>query len=358
MKIGLVIYGNLDILSGGYLYDKKLVAYLRQHGHEVTMFAQPVAGYMGRLSHNLAWRWADQIVAYQPDVLLQDELNHPSLFLLNWYLKKRLSAPIISIVHHLYTTELKSGWRKFIPQWVERQYLQTVDGFIFNSHATQQTVEQLISQSVRAVVALPGKDNHQVEIDTAFIQRRCRQTRPLQILFVGNVIPRKGVDILVNGLALLPQAQWDLAVIGDTQANSAYVQHLKSQIQALNVTESIQFLGKISSAELRQMIVMSDVLAVPSHYEGFGIVYVEALGAGLPVIAGKNGGGSEIIQHGENGYLVSPTIEEINGHVARLINQPSELKRMSLNAHTSYARFPTWGESMAEIEAFLVAQML
>jgi len=358
MKIGLIIYGNLDILSGGYLYDKKLVAYLQQQGHEVKLFAQPVTGYWGRLSHNLALSWANQIVAYNPDILLQDELNHPSLFLLNRYLKKRLPCPIITIVHLLYGDNPQAGCRGVIPQSIEKQYLQTVDGFIFNSKITQQMVETLLGPVSTSIIAWPGKDNLTYEIDSAMIKNRCHQDRPLQLLFVGNLIPRKGLDLLINGLANLPQERWHLTIIGDTEVDPVYVEQLKDRIKRGRLTQAIQFLGKIRiPSKLSTLMVTHDVLAVPSYYEGFGIVYVEALGAGLPVIAGQNGGGSEIIKHNEHGYLVSPTVAEITEHIAQLMAHQQELTRLSLNAYKHYADFPTWDESLAKIEAFLMAQL-
>src|ERR1035437_6967319 len=100
MKVGLVIYGSLDTLSGGYLYDRKLVEYLRSQGDTVEIISQPWQNYTGRLGHNFQLQWQQKINSLDVDVLIQDEFNHPSLFLVNGTIRPRISFPIVAIVHH------------------------------------------------------------------------------------------------------------------------------------------------------------------------------------------------------------------------------------------------------------------
>jgi len=83
MKISLVIYGSLDTLNGGYLYDRKLVNYLKNSGDSVEIFSLPSRAYAPCLGDNLGRNLLRRLVHAKPDILLQDELNHPSLFLLN-----------------------------------------------------------------------------------------------------------------------------------------------------------------------------------------------------------------------------------------------------------------------------------
>ncbi|MCG3212334.1 MAG: D-inositol-3-phosphate glycosyltransferase [Anaerolineae bacterium] len=357
-KIGLIIYGNLNILSGGYLYDKKLVEHLRAHRLEVRVFSQPPAGYWGRFKANFDRRLCRQILDFAPDLLLQDELNHPSLFLLNRRLRRQLSAPIVSIVHHLYSSEPHRAWPRIFYRWVERQYLLTVDGFVFNSRATRQAVEQLAGRTPAATVAYPGKDNLTFTIDEAFIRRRCRREQPLQLVFVGNIIPRKSLHTLLEGLALLPPAGWQLTVVGDTQVDPAYFARIGRQVAALRLQNNVRFAGKLPADQLVATLQNSDLLAVPSAFEGFGIVYVEAFGAGLPVIAGRLGGSGEIVSHGETGYLVSPDKNEIAAAVGRFIHNRPLLTEMSLAAWRRYAEFPTWEQSMAGVFEYFSGQYL
>src|SRR5687767_12125907 len=80
MRIGLVIYGSLDTLSGGYLYDRKLVEYLRSQEDSVEIISLPWRNYAAHLIDNFSFRLPD---SQRFDILIQDELNHASLILAN-----------------------------------------------------------------------------------------------------------------------------------------------------------------------------------------------------------------------------------------------------------------------------------
>ena len=72
MKIGLLIYGSLDTVSGGYLYDRKLVEYLRAQGDTVEIISLPWRNYAAHLMDNFRFRLPPGL-----DLLIEDELNHP-----------------------------------------------------------------------------------------------------------------------------------------------------------------------------------------------------------------------------------------------------------------------------------------
>ena len=143
MRIGLVIYGSLDTVSGGYLYDRKLVAHLRRQGDAVEIISQTPAGYVRHLGQNFSAELRRRLQSASYDVLLQDELNHPSLFLLNRQLKRHVGYPLVSIVHHLRVSEQHNTLLSPFYRYVERLYLHTIDGFIFNSPTTLDAVREL-----------------------------------------------------------------------------------------------------------------------------------------------------------------------------------------------------------------------
>src|SRR3989304_4240199 len=150
MRIGLVIYGALDILSGGYLYDRKLVEYLRAQGDTVEIISLPWRNYASHLTDNFSFKSPANL-----DILIQDELNHPSLIAANCW---KHPYPIISLVHHLRCSELRPKWQNDLYRVVEKKYLQSVDGFIFNSQTTKRVVNSLIGNSKPEVVAYPPTD--------------------------------------------------------------------------------------------------------------------------------------------------------------------------------------------------------
>lgn len=93
MRVGLIIYGSINTTSGGYIYDYKLVEYLQSKGMEVRIFSQKKTK-LGILGNNFSRKMANEILEFSPDVLLQDEMNFSSLFLLNKKLKKWEPFPL------------------------------------------------------------------------------------------------------------------------------------------------------------------------------------------------------------------------------------------------------------------------
>ena len=109
MRVGLVIYGDLEFPSGGFLYDRMLVHALRRAGDMVDVISLPWESYGRCLAHNFSRAVRARLRRWQGDLLLQDELVHPSLFLLNRNLGRAPGFPIVSIVHHLRTSEKPLG---------------------------------------------------------------------------------------------------------------------------------------------------------------------------------------------------------------------------------------------------------
>jgi glycosyltransferase involved in cell wall biosynthesis len=338
MKIGLVIYGSLATLSGGYLYDRQLVNHLRSCGDEVQIISFPWRNYLTHLTQNLQTP-SFNLLSF--DLLLQDELNHPSLFYLNRSFKGRV--PIISIVHHLRISEAHPAWLKIFYCQIERAYLNSVDGFIFNSLTTKREVESL-TRPRKSVVASPGGDRFNSSITLEQINTRATQS-PFKILFVGNLIPRKGLHTLVEALHQV-EGEWELTIVGKA-VDTAYV-------NSLQLTPRMKLLGALSDVELAQQFSQTHLLVVPAQYEGFGIVYLEAMSFGVPVIATHNGAAREIVTHDENGFLIhygeAATLAQ---HLRALIVDRVRLVALSAQALARYQRHPTWTESMAHARKFL-----
>lgn len=351
MRIGLVIYGSLDIVSGGYLYDRRLVDVLRDHGDQVEIISLPWRSYPRHLTDNwssaLARRMLDGF-----DILLQDELNHPSLAWLNG----RIGAnrpPIVSLVHHLRSSEVHPLWLMPLYRVVERRYLRSVDAFIYNSHTTRREVETLLGHSRPHVVAYPAGDRLMMP---GLVSEPGRVTgnHPLRLIFTGNLIPRKGLHVLLAALARV-RCEWRLDIIGDPAIASRYVHRVRRIAQRSNLDERIIWHGKVSDAQLATHLAAADVLAVPSQYEGFGIVYLEGMGYGLPVLATTAGAAPELIADGINGFLVAPgDTNALAERIALLAGDPTVLARMSQAALARYAVHPTWAETMAAAREFLV----
>jgi glycosyltransferase involved in cell wall biosynthesis len=353
LKAGLVIYGSLDTITGGYLYDRKFVEGMRSKGHSIEVFSQTWRSYPARLLDNFSAKMPRAIEDARLDLLLEDELNHPSLFHMNRRLRKRMSVPVVSVVHHLRCSEMRIEWQNSLYRYVEQDYLSTVDGFVFNSLTTKASVESLIGTDKPCVVAYPGKDNVQPEITPEMVAARALEPGPLRILFVGSLIPRKELHTLLAALSRLPKESWRLDVVGSSEHDIAYAQKIFNLIADLRLQDNVTLFGSLTSAELAGRYGANQVLAVPSSYEGFGIVYLEGMGFGLPALASRTGAAGEIVTQGRDGFLVNPgDAGAIAAHLEELFRTRDKLAKMSLAALDRYAAHPTWSESAASITKF------
>jgi len=358
MHIGLIIYDSLNRLSGGYLYDRKLVTYLRERGDSVEIISLPWRNYIRHLNDNFSFNLRHHLTSLQADVLLQDELNHPSFFILNRRVRKQIDYPIISIVHLLRSKEGHSTWQNYFYRRVERLYLSGVDGFIFNSVTTRQAVERLLMDAkVRmrpSLVAYPGGNRFHPEISVAEIMRRA-QSDSFQLLFLGNVIRRKGLHIVLKALKQLPSDQWKLTVIGNTHVEPSYARAINRQITKAGLAKNVNFVGIVPDDEIVNYMKTSHLLVLPSSYEGYGIVYPESMGFGLPVIGTTDGAAREIISHNCEGFLISPgNVIALTSYLTELAQNRQHLLEMSLAAYNRYQSLPTWEECTKNIRTFLI----
>lgn len=346
MKLGLVIYGSLDTLSGGYLYDRRLVEYLRNQGDTVKIISLPWRNYAAHLTDNLHFR-----LPWDLDLLLQDELNHPSLLTAN---HRPHPYPIISLVHHLRCSEQRPAWQNWFYRLVEKRYLQSVDGFIFNSHSTKRAVNGLLGRSQPSVIAYPPADRFGLSVSEAQIVASASEAGPLRVLFLGNVIHRKGLHTLLEAVRLTkPDIRLD--VIGSLRAEPAYSQRMRSTAETASLQSQVIFHDAVDDDQLIAMLKSAHVLVVPSSYEGFGIVYLEGMAFGLPAVGTTSGGASEIIEDGESGYLVPPDdAAALAERLSVLARDRKLLARMSVHALDRFRRQPTWGQTAGHIRDFLL----
>ena len=344
MRIGLIIYGSLETLSGGYLYNRKLVEYLRSHGESVEIISLPWRNYAAHLTDNLYFRLPKDL-----DVLIQDELNHPSLIFAN---RGKHPYPVISLVHHLRSSELRSKWQNTFYRIVEKTYLQSVDGFIFNSKTTQSVVHRLIGNNKSNVLAYPPTDRFGEPISEEEIINRA-QTNPLRILFLGNVIERKGLHTLLKAASIQPST-FRVDVIGSLDAEPEYTRQIKKMIEQNHLSTFVFLHGSLDKEPLIEKLKQAHILVVPSSYEGYGIVYLEGMCFGLPAIGTTAGAAGEIIEDGQTGFLIEPNDSaSLFAKLKLLTEDRGLLTRLSLGARKRYLRQPPWEATAESIRNFL-----
>ncbi len=351
MRVGLIIYGSIDTVTGGYIYDCKLLDFLRKQGVLVKVFSQKKGSFFSSVRHNFSRKLHKDLIDFSPDIILQDEMNFLSLIFLNHKLKKL--APLISIVHLLQSSLLKNSFLNFLTKRLEKRYLKTVNGYIFNSVSTQKSVQNLIGKVNNSVVAYPGKDRLQLSIQKELISPKC-QNNPFYIIFIGNLLYNKGLHLLLKALSEIKFTSWQLSIVGGLHFEPKYTKKIAKQIKQLEFHDKVKIYGELTIETLKQIIPSHHVLVVPSYFESYGIVYTEVMGAGLPVIACRAGGTEEIVKDSINGFLISKGDSDMLGScISQLIENRQLLEEMSFSSLSSYQNLPSWDESMAKVHHFL-----
>jgi glycosyltransferase involved in cell wall biosynthesis len=376
MKIGFVIYGSLDTLSGGYLYDRKLVETLRAQGDMVEVISLPWRNYAAHLTDNFWFRLpVSPVIARERrssrpsvlrghietrrakqsprangyDILIQDELNHPSLLAAN---AGRHPYPIISLVHHLRCSEPRPNWQNAFYRAIEKKYLRSVDGFIFNSQTTKGVVNGLMVNDKPSTVAYPPTDRFGEALSENEIIERAK-SNDFRILFLGNVMERKGLHTLLEAVSHRPSGV-RVDVVGSLMSEPEYTRKILEHIAVKELSSFVFLHDSLDNEPLIQMLKQAHVLAVPSSYEGFGIVYLEGMGFGLPAIGTTAGAAGEVIADGVDGFLVSPgDARELADRLRVLAEKREVLVRMSLAARERYLRQPKWEQTASQVRAFL-----
>ena len=259
-------------------------------------------------------------------------------------------------------SEQRPAWQNAIYRLIERNYLRSVDGFIFNSGTTRGVVQALVGSGKPNLVAYPPTDRFGdgLSSDTGqaagLIRARLLNSSPLRILFIGNVIQRKGLHTLLSALAHMPPGSFRLDIVGSLTTDPVYALNMQKMTGNLELG-SVTFHGALNNDPLVVMFKAAHVLVVPSSYEGFGIVYIEGMAFGLPAIGTTSGAASEIIANSDTGFLIQPNdAQGLASHLAALADDRSLLERMSLNALKRYQQQPRWVETAGQIRQFLLAQ--
>jgi glycosyltransferase involved in cell wall biosynthesis len=354
MRLGLIIYGSLETLTGGYIYDKCLTNHLCRQGHRVDILALTRRSYACNLLDNFLPRRCFHLFKSSYDLLLQDALNHPSLFWINRKLRRELNCPIVTIVHQVLSSQPRNRLQNRLYRLIEKRYLNTVDAVIFNSHTTGDTVRHLVGRNCPSIIAPPGGDRLGHLKSSELVKSRARRQGPLKLIFVGNLTPNKGLYPLVETLSRLAAETWNLTVIGSLTMDPNYVGEVRSLIAFKHLEDNIHLSGALDGRELADLLAGSHLLVMPYSHEAFGMACLEAMAFGLPVIGSAEGALQNFVASGRNGFLIDPgEFDAVNEHIANLHRDRTSLMQMSAAALETFQAQPKWQDTLESIEKFL-----
>ena len=166
------------------------------------------------------------------------------------------------------------------------------------------------------------------------------------ILCVGNYIPRKGTLYLIEALSQIQQQNLTLNLVGNRKNNSAYYQKLNNTVEKLQLTESVVFHDGADQDNLKKLYASADIFVLPSFKETFGIVFLEAMHYGLPIITTNVSAMPELIEEGKNGFLVPPAdSQSLAKAISKLIENPDLIEQMGEAGRKKVATSYFWEQT-------------
>jgi len=333
--------GDLNAPTGGYHYDRRLIAELRSLGVRVATVALP---HCFGMPDQQTLASVQQLLAAIPDqaVVVVDGLAFGVLGELAAAEAQRLR--LVALCHH--PLALETGLDKQRRQALlvsERRALSCALATVVTSeHTRQMLIDRFAVPAERITVAFPGTDR------VAFAP--C-DGDPIRLLTVASLTRRKAHDILIDALASLQSLPWQARFVGAKDFDPVWAASLQERVNTLGLSRRIEFTGTVENAMLEYQ--QADVFVLPSRFEGYGMVFAEALSAGLPVLAARAGAVPDVVPSAA-GLLVAPDDSEALAEALQQILAGDSLRRsLQAGARKAALALPSWSDT-----ATLVAQKL
>lgn len=295
--------------------------------------------------------FAAQLIFYgiwqKPDLIIATHLNFT---VVAYYLKRLLGIPYITIAHGV------EAWN--INSLGKQKALQYADKILAVSNYTRErllTEQKLDPSKVSLLPNTFDSDRFTIQPKPNYLLERYRLTPKQPIILTVNRLSSqesyRGYDRIIEALPqikkYLPDVHYIIVGKGDD------LDRLQQSIKEQNLQDCVTLAGFISDAELPAYYQLCDLFAMPSKLEGFGIVYLEALASGKPVLGGNQDGAIDALCHGELGVLVNPDdVQEIASKIIAillkkydhsLLYQPEQLREKVIQ----YFGFEVFQETLA-----------
>jgi glycosyltransferase involved in cell wall biosynthesis len=344
LRVAFITVGDTGRKTGGYLYNGRVISGLRQRGFEIEEFV--ASGASPEEQRAAVLGFTSTFDPSRFDTIVVDALariavsQHLDLWL--------ASRPVVALVHELPSVAgVGSGHETVASERNSEEPLLRADRLVaVSDHGRKVLLGRGVSPG-RIHVVPPGFDGVPVGDGSP-----ARGDGPVRALCVAQWIERKGILTLVEAWTLRERKGAVLELIGETDADPDYAVLVRAAIEAAP-RGSIIVSGCLDDASLGTSYASADLFVLPSRYEGYGIVYAEALARGLPIIACDTGPVPDLTGR-EAAELVQPDDREaLSAALDLLLGDPTLRMRMSAAARRRASRLPRWEDTVVGFEQVL-----
>lgn len=340
MRLALIVPAPFSAISGGYLYDRRIVEGLRASGHEVQVVE---LGGRHPLPDAAAEAEAAAALAALPaDVLpVVDGLGLPAFAPVAEELARRRA---VGLIHH--PTALETGFRE-----AERAALKERERALFPRLARLIATSSLTARRLPAEFGADPARIGVVEPGTDPAPRARGSGGPgCAILSVGSLVPRKGHDVLLRALARLTDLDWHLTIAGGPR-DPVHAAGLAALAEEKGIASRVTFAGEVEDAALQRLYDRADLFALATHWEGYGMAAAEALARGLPVAITAGGAIAEVVPI-EAGVITPPGDADVFSRALRRLIFDRDLRAACAEAAWAAGqKLPRWTDRAAAFAA-------
>ena len=332
-RAAFAVPGDLATPTGGYAYDRRVIAELERLGWSVEL-VDLGEGFPRPSSEQVKTAQAQLMAIPAGCPVVVDGLALGVLPELASQLG--VDHPLIALVHH--PLALESGLSPAQAGELrasERTALAAAGRVVVTSATTARLLVADYGVPVgRIVVARPGNDPAPAAHGS--------NDGVVRLLAIGAVVPRKGFDVLIAALATLTDLPWHLTIAGDRGRDPQASARLDADIARWNLGSRVTMLGAVPPERLGALYAGADVFTLASRFEGYGMAFTEAIAHGLPVVGTTAGAIPETVPAGA-GVLVAPdNAAALAGALRRLIADRGERQRMAARARQAAQKLPSW----------------
>jgi glycosyltransferase involved in cell wall biosynthesis len=344
LRVAFITVGDTGRKTGGYLYNGRVISGLRKRGFEIEEVV--AGGASPEEQRTAAPRFGSTFDPSRFDAIIVDALARIVVFR---HLDRWLSwQPVVALVHELPSVAGGGSWPETLSgeRNHEEPLLRADQLVAVSDHGRNVLLGRGVSPG-RIHVVPPGFDGIPVGVGS-----RAPRVGPVRALCVAQWIERKGILTLVEAWTLRERKGAVLELIGETDADPDYAVLVSDAIEAAP-QGSIVVSGCVDDAALGASYAAADLFVLPSRYEGYGIVYAEALARGLPIIACDIDPIPELVGR-EAAVLVRPDDrEDLSAALELLLGDPTLRLRMSAAASRRASRLPRWEHTVTGFEQVL-----